>query len=430
MSKSQEVVRRRQAIVPRGLPQLNDLVIASAKGATLTDVDGREVLDFATGIGVLSVGHSRPEVIAAVIEQVQALQHTCIHVATYEPYVALCERLAALLPHGDATKVLLLNSGAEAVENAVKIARQATGRPEVLCYSEAFHGRTLLGMTLTSKTGYKRGCGPFAPAVHRLPFPNFFRYSDGLGEEVFVERELARMREAFINMVPAEEIAAVVIEGVQGEGGIVPCPPAYLRGLRAICDQHGILLVADEVQAGLCRTGRWASYEHAGITPDLSTWAKALGGGLVVSAVVGRAAVMDAAAPATVGGTFGGNPVSCAAALAALEVMEKEDLSARALRLGERMRARLEALAREVPLVADVRGLGAMMAIELCGPGHAPRQAEALAATRGCLERGALFITAGTHGNVIRLLPTLTVTDDELDRGLSILAAEVKRAAG
>jgi 4-aminobutyrate aminotransferase / (S)-3-amino-2-methylpropionate transaminase / 5-aminovalerate transaminase len=362
---------------------------------------------------------------------VKRLQHTCIHVATYEPYVRLCERLASLLPHGAETKVLLLNSGAEAVENAVKIARQATGRPGILCYTEGFHGRTLLGMSLTSKVALKEGCGPFAPGIYRLPYPNRFRYGDGLDEKSFVTRELDRLREALVNTAAPSELAAVIIEVVQGEGGFVPCPLDYLRGLRALCDEHGIMLIADEVQSGLCRAGRWASYEHAGITPDLSTWAKALGGGMVVSAVIGRASVMDAAAPGTVGGTYGGNPVACASALAALEVMEREDLPARAEHIGTRMRARLEPLVGELPHLADIRNLGAMMGIELCldGDPHRPARDIAQTVVRACLPRGLLLITAGTHANVVRLLPPLTIGDDDLDRALSILCEELQRSA-
>jgi 4-aminobutyrate aminotransferase/(S)-3-amino-2-methylpropionate transaminase len=275
MDKSKDLIERRRAVVARGVGQFaGDMTVASASGARLIDADGRAFIDLAGGIGTMNVGHCDETVVAAIREQAGRLTHTCFHVATYEPYVALCEKLAQLLPHGPETKVMLVNSGAEAVENAIKIARQATGRPAVLCFSEAFHGRTLMCMTLTSKTGYKQGCGPFAPEVYRLPFPNRFRYGDGLGEAEFAARELAAIESAFLNRVSAEHLAAIIVEPVQGEGGFIPAPASWLRGLRALCDRHGILLVCDEVQSGFCRTGRWAAYEHAGIVPDLSTWAK------------------------------------------------------------------------------------------------------------------------------------------------------------
>jgi 4-aminobutyrate aminotransferase/(S)-3-amino-2-methylpropionate transaminase len=428
MTASEKLLARREAIMPRGIPRITDLAVASGDGSSLHDLDGRAVLDMATGIGVMGLGHSHPEVVAAVRAQAERLQHVCIHVATYEPYVDLCEKLAARVPHGDATKVMLLNSGAEAVENAIKIARQATGRSGVLCYTEGFHGRTMMAMTLTSKVGTKRGLGPYAPEVYRLPFPNHFLYGDGLAPERFIERELDRLRDTFVHTVAAEQLAAVIIEPLQGEGGMVPCPPAYLRGLRKICDEHGILLICDEVQAGLGRTGTWASYEHAGILPDLSTWAKALGGGLPIAAVAGRAEVMDAAIPGTIGGTFGGNPVCAAAAVAALEVMEREDVCARAKSLGETMMTRLRALADEVPLIADVRGVGAMIGVELC-EGRSPRKPATVAAksvTRACLEDGVLYIGAGLSGNVIRLLPPLLIDDEELERALDVLEKHLR----
>lgn len=424
-----DLLSRREAVMPRGIPRITDLAVASGSGMALTDVEGASYLDMATGIGVMGLGHSHPEVVAAVREQAERLQHVCIHVATYEPYVALCEKLTELLPHGDATKAMLLNSGAEAVENAVKIARQATGRSAVIAYTEGFHGRTMLAMTLTSKVGTKRNAGPYAPEVYRLPFPNHFLYGDGLSAEAFVARELGRLRDTFRHTVAAEQVAAVIIEPVQGEGGMVPCPPAYLVGLREVCDEHGILLICDEVQAGLGRTGRWASYEHAGITPDVSTWAKALGSGLPIAAVVGRAEVMDAAVPGTIGGTFGGNPICCAASLAALEVMRREEVCARATALGARMREQLDPLRDAVATVADVRGLGAMLGIELCHDGDPRRPAgeRAKAVTSGCLEEGVLYIGAGLSGNVIRLLPPLLATDAEVDRALDVLVAQLRR---
>lgn len=432
MSEAQSLLDRRNAVVPRGVGQFRVLTAASGSGAALRTTDGREVLDFATGIGVMAAGHGRPEVVAAIREQAGRLLHACIHVATYEPYVALCEKLASLFPHGDdGTRVMLTNSGAESVENAVKIARQATGRSAVLCYTEGFHGRTLLCMTLTSKVGYKKGCGPFAPEVYRLPFPNRYHYGDGLGEAAFAERELGRLRQALVNTVPAEHVAAVIIEPVQGEGGFVPCPPAYLRGLRGICDEHGILLICDEVQSGFGRTGKWAAYEHAGVVPDLSTWAKAMGGGLPIGAVIGRASVMDAALPGTLGGTYGGNPVACASALATIGVLEKEDACARGAAIGARLRERFLALKERCPSVGDVRGLGAMVALEMVEGGDPRRPATELVrkVLASTLERGLLIIPAGHHGNNIRLLVPLTVSDGDLDRGVAILEEEILRHA-
>ncbi|MCA9672522.1 MAG: aspartate aminotransferase family protein [Myxococcales bacterium] len=428
MSKS--LLERRDAVVPRGVPLLSDLCIARGEGVELVTADGRRLIDFATGIGVMGLGHGAPDVVAAVQQQAAALMHTCIHVATYEPYVALCERLAELLPHGERTKALLVNSGAEAVENAIKIARQFTGRPAVLAFTGAFHGRTLLAATLTSKVGTKRGCGPFAPEVYRIDFPDAFRRGDGLDEARFVEREIQRLREAFVTVVDPAQLCAVIIEPLQGEGGFVPCPAPYLRALREVCDEHGVLLICDEVQSGFCRTGTWAAYEHAGVTPDLSTWAKSLGGGLPIAAVVGRADVMDGAVPGTIGGTYGGNPVACASALATLKIMQERDLCARARAIGETMRARLEALHKRCPLVADVRGIGAMIALELThgAPQHAPASEQARAAILACREQGLLVIPAGAHGNIIRLLPPLVVDDATLARAMDVLEAAVLAA--
>lgn len=428
MSNDEELLRRREAVVARGAARLNTLTAASGRGAVIRDAGGREVIDLATGIGVMNVGHGQPEVIEAIAAQARELQHACFHVATYEPYVALCEKLVEHFPHGEATKVFLANSGAEAVENAVKIARQATGRQAVLCYTESFHGRTLLCMSLTSKVGYKHGCGPFAPEVYRLPYPSRFHYGDGLDEEAFVRRELLRLRQALVHTVPPEQIAAVLIEVVQGEGGFVPCPPAYLRGLRELCDEHGILLIADEVQSGFWRTGRWAAYEHAGVAPDLSTWGKGMGGGMPISAVIGRAEVMDAARVGTLGGTYGGNPVCCAAALAAIGIMERPSFQERARAVGAEVRRRLEELAARCPLVVDVRGVGAMQAMELARAGE-PARAEVARIVERCLERGVLVITAGAGGNVIRLLPPLTIQPEQLARALDVLGEEVLAAA-
>jgi 4-aminobutyrate aminotransferase/(S)-3-amino-2-methylpropionate transaminase len=427
---SAALLARRAAVVPRGVPRGSHIVVDRASGASLFDVDGRETIDLASGIGVMSAGDCEPSVVAAIAAQAARLQHTCIHIATYEPYVAVCERLARLLPHGESTKVMLLNSGAEAIENAVKIARQATGRAAVICFSGAFHGRTLLGMSLTSKVAYKTGCGPFAPEVYRLAFPDRLRQGAGLDEDAFAERELAAVRAALHSHVAAEQVAAIVIEPVQGEGGFVPAPAAFLRGLRALCDEHGILLIFDEVQTGLCRTGAWGRFLGVGVTPDLSAWAKALGGGLPLAAVVGRAAVMDAALPGTIGGTFGGNPVACAAALATLDIMVRDDLNARARAIGARATAFFDRLRAEVPWIVDVRGVGAMVVIELAEHGDLARPATnaVRAVVAGCEQDGVLVLAAGMEGQVIRILAPLTIADAQLDHALDILGRHVARA--
>ncbi len=426
-TESEHLLERRARVVPRGISRISRIVPVRGEGAFLEDAEGRRYVDLAGGIGVMSVGHNHPEVVAAVREQSERLLHTCFAVATYEPYVALCERLAELLPHGPATKVMLANTGAEAVENAVKIARQATGRPGILCFTGGFHGRTLLGMSLTSKVGYKLGCGPFAPEIHRLPFPDLFRAGAGLSEEVFVARELGRLRDALSSVVAPRDLAAILVEIVQGEGGFATVPPAWLRGVRELCDEHGILLILDEVQTGFCRTGSWGAYQQLGVVPDLSTWAKAMGGGLPISAVVGRAEVMDAALPGTIGGTYGGNPVACAAALATLRVMERERLSERAIELGARMREKFEAMRARCPAVVDVRGMGAMLAFELCEGGDPARPAGALTAEvlAACHARGVLVIGAGVHGNVVRILCPLVIEPDVLDRALDTIVEEV-----
>lgn len=433
MSASDELIRRRRAVVPQGVGMFaGDTTVASACGSKLIDLDGREILDFASGIGVMNVGHCEPTVVKAIQEQAAKLLHVCIHIGTYEPYIELCEKLCEILPHGVATKAMLQNSGAEAVENAVKIARQATRRPAILCYSGSFHGRTLLGMTLTAKSAYKRHCGPFAPEVYRLPYPDHFHYGDGLLLDAFVKRELVRVERAFTaGPIPAEHVAAVIIEPILGEGGFVPAPFEYMQGLRALCDKFGIVMIVDEVQSGFGRTGKWGAFEHSGIIPDLSVWAKSMGGGLPLSAIIGRAEIMDAAEPGTLGGTYGGNPVACAASLATIAVIDEKNLCARADEVGGTIRNRFLELAKKCDLVADVRGIGAMIAVELCegGDPNEPATDVALQAVALCLERGVLVLKAGPFANVLRILTPLVISDAELDRGLDIIESAILDAA-
>ena len=422
-SKSQSLVERRERVVCPGVSRQSGLTAASANGAVLTDLEGKEYIDFAGGIGVMNVGHCDPDVIAAIREQSEKLVHTCIHVATYEPYVELCEKLVEILPHGGrGTKAMLVNTGAEAVENSIKIARQATGRDAVICFNGAFHGRTLLASTLTSKISYKTGCGPFVPEVYRLPYPIVDTLS-GEDEQKVSERELARLRMAFKDTVAANDVAAIIIELVQGEGGFYVAPKAYVEGLRDICDEHGIVLIFDEVQTGFARTGKWGAYEHYGVYPDLSPWAKSMGGGLPISCVIGKSDVMDKVTPGTLGGTYGGNPVACAASLATIRKMESLGLNERAERQGAIIRQRFNALAKRVDAISDVRGLGSMMAIEFAEPGHPDRPGTALVKSiiTECRQRGLLIIPAGVHSNVIRVLAPIVISEEQLARGLGIL---------
>ncbi|MBX3322931.1 MAG: aspartate aminotransferase family protein [Phycisphaeraceae bacterium] len=425
------LLSRRQAAVCPGVGRITPLVIERASGALLIADDGREYIDFASGIGVMNVGHCDATVVTALREQAGRLLHNCFHVATYEPYVALCEELVRLFPHGgsDGTKAMLVNTGAEAVENAIKIARQATGRDAVICFTEAFHGRTLLCSTLTSKVEYKTGCGPFVPEVYRLPYPKRTRASRVMDDAAFSRQEIARLRMALRNTVAAQQVAAIIIELVQGEGGFNVAPKPYVRMLRDLCNEHGIMLIFDEVQTGFGRTGRWAASEHYSVEPDLSTWAKSMGGGLPIAAVVGKASVMDRVAPGTVGGTYGGNPVACAAALATIERMKELNLNARAEHIGRSIRNKLEGLAKEFQVITDVRGLGAMIAVEFNDPPETPAPALVKAIIDSALAQGVLLISAGVSGNVIRFLPPLVMTDAQLDRGLAVLESAIRQHA-
>ncbi len=431
-TRSAELLARRKKAVPSGVGIFNTATAVSARGATITDADGRELIDFAGGIGVVNAGHCPEPVVKAIQEQAAKFIHTSFNVVTYEPYVALCEKLGTLLPHGDHTKTFLVSTGAEAVENAIKIARQATGRQGVLCYTGGFHGRTMMAMTLTSKVNYKLNCGPFAPEVYRLRYPNYYRYGAGFSEEQFADQELKRLRESARNVVAPENLAAVIIEVVQGEGGFNVTPAGYLKGLRDFCDEHGIVLIFDEVQSGFGRTGRWGAYEHFDVLPDLSTWAKSLGSGMPIAAVVGRGEIMDAAGPSTIGGTYIGNPVCCAAALATLQYMEEIDINAKGMHVGSIIRERFERWRGLYPQVGDVRGLGAMMAIEFVknGDPQEPDAATCLALRQACADRGVVLISAGTHGNIVRILCPLVIGDELLNKGLDIMEQELHKILG
>jgi len=430
MTNSQALLERRKKIVANGVGVFNTATVSKAKGAIITDVDGRELIDFAGGIGVVNAGHCPDSVVKAIQDQAAKYIHTSFNVVTYEPYIELCEKLAEILPHGDHTKAMLVSTGAEAVENAIKIARQATGRQAIIAFTEAYHGRTLMAMTLTSKIDYKLNCGPFAPEVYRLPFPNFYRYHGDKSEDEYVAIELKRLHESAKNVVNPKDVAAIIIEPIQGEGGFNPVPKKYFEGLRAFCDEHGIMLIADEIQSGFGRTGNWASWQSYNVTPDIGTYAKSLGSGMPIAAVLGKANVMDAAAPGTIGGTYIGSPICCAAALATIQLIKDEKLNERGIAIGNAIRSRFEALQKHCPEMGDVRGLGAMMAIEFVKNGDSQQPDGDLCQTivANCAERGLIIISAGTFKNVIRILCPLVITDEQLNQGLDILEEEIKKA--
>jgi len=402
------------------------LVVVGADGARIEAADGRSYIDFAGGIGCQNLGHGPDDVVQAIHEQVDRYLHQCFMVGMYEPYVEVCRRLADLYPGpGTEYKSVLLNSGAEAVENAVKIARAATGRPAVIAFDRAFHGRTLLTMSLTSKVvPYKRGFGPFAPEVYRAPAPYEYR-------GITTDDAIAGLKTLFKAEVDPESVACVVLEPVQGEGGFVPMPAEFVERLAELCAKHGILYVDDEVQAGVGRTGPVWAIEHHGVEPDLLVSGKSLGGGLPLAAVTGRAELMDAVHPGGLGGTFGGNPVACAAAAVVLDTVATTAFRARAEQLGRTLRTRLDALAAELPCVGDVRGLGPMIGIELVRDRatQAPAPELASAAVAAAREAGLLLLTCGLYGNVIRLLPPVTIAPDELGEGLDALELALRRAA-
>jgi 4-aminobutyrate aminotransferase/(S)-3-amino-2-methylpropionate transaminase len=429
--RSRELMRRREAAVPRGPFHATPVFVAEAAGATLTDVDGNRFLDFAGGIGCLNVGHANEAVARAAGAQLGRLTHACFHVTPYESYVRLAERLNGLVPGDFAKKTMFANSGAEAVENAVKIARAATGRSAVLSFEDGFHGRTLLAMSLTSKVHpYKAGFGPFAPEVYRAPYGYCYRCAYHLAYPSCGVACVDALEDFFQRYVAAEQVAAVIVEPVLGEGGFVVPPREYLPRLRELTARHGILLIADEVQTGYGRTGRLWAVEHSGVVPDILIAAKSMAGGLPLSSITGRAEVMDAPGVGGLGGTFGGNPVSLAAALAVLDEMERGALFARAAAVGRAFAERAARWRERYAVVGDVRGLGAMWAVELVADRatRAPGKEQANAVARRCYESGLVTITAGTYGNVLRTLMPLVVTDEELREGLDVLEAALAAA--
>ena len=435
---SRALLARRAKAVPRGVPAVTSIAIVHAEGAVLTDADGNRLIDFAGGIGVVNTGHRHAGVVNAVRDQLDRYAHVCFPVSTYEPYVALAERLNRLAPGTHEKRTFFVNSGAEAVENAVKVARAFTGRQAVVCFEHGFHGRTNLAMALTSKvTPYKKGFGPFAPEVYRIPYPYCYRCPQGgqagggaggrccMADPGYLDR-------LFAATVDPESVAAIVMELELGEGGFVPAPPESVQALAAFAHAHGILFVADEIQTGFGRTGRMFASEHYGLVPDILTTAKSLAGGLPLAAVTGRADVMDAAHVGGLGGTYGGNPLACAAALAVLDAMDAERIPERAQRLGDRVRAQFCEWASRWPCIGDVRGLGAMIGMELVSDRgtRAPDKGLTGRLLVAALGRGVVILSAGTYSNVVRVLAPLTIEDDVLEEGLAAMGEALGEVAG
>jgi 4-aminobutyrate aminotransferase/(S)-3-amino-2-methylpropionate transaminase len=424
-STNADLMARRRAALPSGLGQTYEVFVDRAENAEVWDVQGKRYIDFAGGIAVLNTGHRHPKIVEAVKAQLDKVHHTCFQVVAYEPYVELAERLIAKTPGDFAKKAFFLSTGAEAVENAIKVARAATGRQAVIAFGGGFHGRTLLGMALTGKVApYKAGFGPFPAEIYHAEYPNPLH---GVTEA----DALRTVEHIFKYDVEAARVAAIILEPVQGEGGFYAITPSFAQKLRALCDQHGIVLIADEVQTGAGRTGTWLACEQWGVAPDLVTMAKSMAGGFPISAVIGKASLMDKPLPGGLGGTYAGNPLACAAALAVLDVFEEEQLLARSQAVGERLKAGLTQLATRHKSIQDVRGLGSMVAIELFKDGDIARP-DADLTKRVCAEaiqRGLILLSCGVYANVIRILVPLTASDAVLDEGLAILGASLDAAS-
>jgi 4-aminobutyrate aminotransferase len=421
--KNAEIQARRQSSLARGVGAMTQIYASRAQNAEIWDVEDRRYIDFAAGIAVVNTGHRHPRLVAALENQLGQFTHTCHQVVPYENYVRLAERLNALVPSGSDNKTLFVTTGAEAVENAIKIARAATGRNAVIAFSGGFHGRTFMGMSLTGKVQpYKTGFGTLLPDVYHAPFPVPLH-------GVTSDDSLAALRGLFKSDVDPSRVAAIIIEPVQGEGGFYEAPRDFMRCLRNLCDEHGIVLIADEVQTGFARTGKLLAMEHHDVTADLTTMAKGLAGGIPLAAVTGRSEIMDAANPGGLGGTYGGNPLGIAAAHAVLDIIEDEDLCVRATQLGARLKQRLESLRDDVPEIVEVRGPGLMNAVEFNVAGK-PSAEFANAVRSQALERGLILLTCGVYGNVIRFLSPITIEDDTFSEGLDLLEASIHAARG
>ena len=424
--RSRALMARREAAIPRGPYHSTPIFAAKAEGGILEDVDGNRFIDFAGGIGCANMGHRSAPVMAAIRAQIEKYLHLCFSVTPYEPYVAVAEKLNALAPGKFAKKTFIVNTGAEAVENSIKIARAYTKRPAVICFNDAFHGRTLLAMSLTSKTNpYKVGFAPFVNDIYRIPFAYCYRCSYNLTYPSCKMTCAHALEDAFKRLVPADSVAAVIVEPILGEGGFVTPPKEFFGIIQEVCRKHGIVFIADEVQSGIGRTGKFFAIEHYGVEPDLIVTAKSLGGGLPIAAVTGRAEIMDAPGVGGLGSTFAGNPASCAAALAAIEMMEGGELLQRSTAIGKTFEVRARAWQKKWPLVGEIRGIGGMCAMELVRNRETrePAEAKTKEIAHYCYEHGLITITAGTYNNVMRILVPLAITDEQLDEGLQVMEA-------
>ena len=433
--KAQAIIDRREAAVPSAIRCSYPVVIERGEGAMIEDVDGNKFLDWIGGVGVLNIGFSQPEVVEAVKAQADKYFHGMFNVVTHEGYVALAEKLGSIAPvKGDKKKVFFANSGAEADENAVKVAKGYTGRSNIIVFSGAFHGRTYYTMTMTSKKAYAAGMGPLADGVFRAQFPYYYRNPEGLPEEKEVEYYIDSIKAVFEQCAAADTIAAIVVEPLQGEGGFIPAPIEWIKAVRKICDDNGILLIADEVQSGFCRTGRMFASEYwkdAGVEPDIIATAKSIAAGVPLSAIIARAEVMEGVAPGTIGGTYCGNPLACAASLKTIEIMERDHLADRSVEIGKKVTARYKEIQKKYPVVGDVRGLGGMIGIEFVKDPETKEPDAALTADviQTCAKNGLLVEGAGTYNNVIRFLAPLVITDEQLEAGLDIFEAAVKECS-
>ncbi|MBO0962209.1 4-aminobutyrate--2-oxoglutarate transaminase [Neobacillus sp. MM2021_6] len=422
--KSREIVERRNKFVPKGISNNCQSFVKKAQGAVVEDVDGNHYLDFAGAIGTLNVGHSHPRVVRALQEQASQFIHTGFNVMMYESYITLAERLCGLAPGDFDKQAAFFNSGAEAVENAVKMARKYTGRQGIVSFTRGFHGRTLMTMTMTSKVKpYKFGFGPFAPEVYKAPYPYVYRRPDGMSEQQYSEMIIEQFEQFLLAEVAPETIAAVVMEPVQGEGGFIVPDKAFVKRVREICTHYGILFVADEIQTGFARTGKHFAIDHFDVVPDLLTISKSMGAGVPISGVIGRAEIMNAAAVGEIGGTYSGSPLGCRAAITVLDIIESENLNERAEKIGERVLEKMQLLADRFEGIGDVRGLGAMCAMEIVKDRQSktPDKEAVGKIVKAACERGLMLLSAGIYSNVIRLLMPLTITDDQLEEGLEIL---------